>query len=389
MRHRAAGLLAGLCLALPAGAEGLSVPIAWLRQEVDRPPVLSNLDPVPEDLGIAGARLALTDTRTTGKFLGQDYTLEEVSVPVGGDLAAAAREVLSQARLVLVEGTAPELQAVADLPEAQGAVIFNVASGAADLRSAGCRANLLHTIPEDAARSDALMQVLARKQWPRLALLTGPRPEDAAYAEALKTSAAKFGLQILGETAWTFHTDLRESVMEEVPRALQDLPDHDVLLVADAADDFARYVAYNTWLPRPVAGTEGLRAEAWSPAIEAWGAVQLQNRFEELAHRDMQSEDYAAWVAIRAIGEAVTRTGSADPATLRAYMLSDAFQLDGFKGRALSFRDWNGQLRQPIAVGTDRALVTLAPVEGFLHPVNEADSLGLDRPESECHAFAE
>ena len=103
----------------------------------------------------------------------------------------------------------------------------------------------------------------------------------------------------------------------------------------------------------------------------------------------MRGRDYAAWVAVRAIGEAVTRTSSADPATLRAYMLSDAFQLDGFKGRALTFRHWNGQLRQPIAVVNDRALVTLAPVEGFLHQRNETDSLGLDEPESACTAFKE
>ena len=46
-------------------------------------------------------------------------------------------------------------------------------------------------------------------------------------------------------------------------------------------------------------------------------------------------------------------------------------------------------LRALASLGTDRALVTLAPVEGFLHPVNETDSLGLDQPESQCHAFAE
>jgi ABC transporter substrate binding protein (PQQ-dependent alcohol dehydrogenase system) len=123
--------------------------------------------------------------------------------------------------------------------------------------------------------------------------------------------------------------------------------------------------------------------------VEQWGAVQLQNRFEQTAGRDMRSRDYAAWTAVRAIGEAVTRTGSADPATLRDYMLSDAFQLDGFKGRGLSFRSWNGQLRQPIAVANARALVTLAPVEGFLHQRNETDTLGLDEPESQCHAFTE
>ena len=160
-----------------------------------------------------------------------------------------------------------------------------------------------------------------------------------------------------------------------------------MLLLADESDDFGRYVEHNTWLPRPIAGSEGLEGFGWTPVLEQWGAVQLQNRFRDHAERGMQSRDYAAWSAIRAVGEAVTRTGSADPAALRAYMLSDAFQLDGFKGRALTFRHWNGQMRQPIAVANGRALVTLAPVEGFLHQRNETDSLGMDEPESTCTAF--
>lgn len=387
MRH---WLFAAAFAGLAGAAHGdVAVPIAYLRAEVDRPPVLSNLDPVPEDLGIAGAQLALQDNQTTGKFLGDSYGLEITSVAPDGDVLAAARTALAQTRLLLLDAPADTLLAIADLPEAKDAIIINVGNGESRLRSADCRANVLHTLPEDAARTDALMQVLVARQWSRLVMVVGPKPEDHAYADALRASATKFGLTISAEKDWTFDTDLRESTMSEVPRFTQDFPDYDILLVADPTDDFGRYVMHNTWLPRPVAGTHGLHTEAWASVIEAWGAVQLQNRFEDASGRDMRSRDYAAWLAIRAIGEAVTRSNAADAPTLRGYMLSDAFQLDGFKGRALSFRSWNGQLRQPIAVVNDRALVTLAPVEGFLHQRNEMDSLGLDQPESLCTAFSE
>ncbi|MEZ5797778.1 MAG: ABC transporter substrate-binding protein [Paracoccaceae bacterium] len=349
--------------------------------------MLSNLDPVPEDLGLAGAQIALQDIRTTGAFLGHDYSLSVVSVPPGGDLAAAAA-ALDHAGLVLVDADAAALLAVADLPQMQGALLFNTSAGDAGLRSADCRANLLHTVPETAARSDALMQVLQKKQWSTAVMITGAQPADRAFAAALRGSAAKFGVTIAAEREWTFDTDLRDSTMDEVPRFLQDMPGHDVVLVADETDDFGRYIEHNTWLPRPVAGSDGLVPTAWSAVIESWGAVQLQNRFEALAGRDMRGQDYAAWAAIRAIGEAVTRTGSADPAVLRAHLLGPGFQMDGFKGRPLSFRPWNGQLRMPIAVVNARALVTLAPVEGYLHPVSEMDTLGLDAPESACTAFA-
>ena len=46
--------------------------------------------------------------------------------------------------------------------------------------------------------------------------------------------------------------------------------------------------------------------------------------------------------------------------------------------------EWNGQMRQPIPLVHPRGLVATAPFEGFLHPNTELDTLGFDRPESEC-----
>jgi ABC transporter substrate binding protein (PQQ-dependent alcohol dehydrogenase system) len=182
---------------------------------------------------------------------------------------------------------------------------------------------------------------------------------------------------------------MRRNAAAEVPLFTQDLPDHDVLLIADEIDDFGRYIAFNTWLLRPIAGTEGLIAQGWSAVVENWGAAQLQSRFLDAHQRTMTPRDYAAWAAVRTIGEAVSRTGSADAAVLRAYILSDAFELAGFKGRAMTYRRWNGQLRQPIVLAGPRAMVAMAPLEGFLHQTNELDTLGLDAPESACTAFGE
>src|SRR3546814_16530284 len=43
-----------------------------------------------------------------------------------------------------------------------------------------------------------------------------------------------------------------------------------------------------------------------------WGSTQIQHRFIEVAGRWMEERDYGAWLGVRAIGEAVTRTSSAD-----------------------------------------------------------------------------
>ena len=90
----------GLCLATAiichasSAAAGIAIPMTYLRQEVEPPPVLSNLDPIPEDRGIAGAEVALTDTKTTGSFVGHAYSLALSSVEPGGDFISAARRAL-------------------------------------------------------------------------------------------------------------------------------------------------------------------------------------------------------------------------------------------------------------------------------------------------------
>ncbi|MGZ4991625.1 MAG: branched-chain amino acid ABC transporter substrate-binding protein, partial [Methylobacter sp.] len=47
-------------------------------------------------------------------------------------------------------------------------------------------------------------------------------------------------------------------------------------------------------------------------------------------------------------------------------------------------RSWDGQLRQPVLLAAPRSLVAVAPIEGFLHPKTELDTLGYDQPESTC-----
>ena len=361
--------------------------IGYLAVEQPRAAVLSNLDPIPDDNGLAGARTALQDNLVTGRFLGHGYEMTEAVVPEGDDPLATAKALLAATRFLVVDAPAEVLVQIADLPEAQGAMIFNTSSGDVALRDDACRANLFHTSPSDAMRTDALAQVLVQKRWTDLVMIAGTRPQDQAYASALRHSLTKFGLRLSAEKEWAFDADMRRSAAQEIPLFTQELGDYDALIVADELHDFGRYVLYNTWQARPVVGSEGLSAVGWSPVIEQWGAAQLQSRFEEMHGREMTSQDYAAWAALRTLGEAVTRTNASDPQTLRSYILSDEFELAGFKGRPLTFRDWNGQMRQPIAIAHPRALVAQAPLEGFLHQNNELDSLGLDRPESKCEAF--
>ena len=379
-----AWLLVGMTSAV---AQDLYVPLVWLRHAEPERPLLSNLDPIPEDRGQAGAALGLEDNITTGRFLGQTYSLEIIEIAADEDPLPAARLALESSRFVVLDAPAASITAIADLAEANDALLFNASSSDVALRQNDCRSNLFHTKSSHAMQADALMQFAVFKRWEELVMIQGNAPEDVAFGAALETSAAKFGLEIEETKAWIFDADMRRNAAQEVPLFTQDLPDHDLMLVADVANEFARYIAFNTWIPRPIAGSDGLQPVSWAPVVEQWGAAQLHSRFHDQAGRDMTPRDYASWAAIRAIGEAVTRTSSADPKTIRDFLLSDDFELAGFKGRPLSFRGWNGQLRQPIPLVTRSAMVAQAPLPGFLHQRTELDTLGVDEAETTCTAF--
>ena len=387
---RLAWSMMALCLWLGSPAMAEALRFDYLERQVTPPPVLSNMSALPEDLGLAGARLGLEDIATTGRFTGIDYRLEVTQVPPEAEFLPAARALLETgARVLIVNAPAADLLALADLPEAQDALIFNIAEPERDLRAEECRANMLHTVPSTAMRADALAQFALWKRWTNVALIAGSYPEDVEFADALRASVLKFGFEIKGEKTWAFDANMRRAASAEVPLFTQDLPDHDLLLVADERGDFARYIAYNTWEPRPLAGSEGVQPRGWSGVVEQHGAAQLQNRFRDLSGREMRATDYAGWAAIAALGEAATRSGAREAEGLRGYLLSGEFRLAGFLGTPLSFRAWNGQMRQPIPLVTERAVVALAPLEGFLHQNSELDTLGFDAPESPCTAFGE
>jgi ABC transporter substrate binding protein (PQQ-dependent alcohol dehydrogenase system) len=266
--------------------------------------------------------------------------------------------------------------------------LFNASSRDENLREEDCRANLLHTIPSRSMLADALAQYLRQKRWENWLLLPGPTAADKAFNTALKKSAEKFGFSITAEKPWALEGDMRETAGTEIPLITRGT-DYDVVMVSDESNDFGPLIAYNTDLPRPVAGTHGLVATGWSNVIEPWGAIQLQNDFETLAHRPMREIDFAAYIAARAIGEAALRIDASDPKALRNYIMSEDLKLSAYKGRGVTFRRWNGQLRQPIHLVTKETQVAAAPFEEFLHEYNDLDTLGLDKPETSCTKFPE
>ncbi|WP_342148861.1 ABC transporter substrate-binding protein [Methylorubrum sp. SB2] len=372
----------------PPPQAGLSdTHIAMIYRPVP-PPSSYDAEAEPEDLGVAGARMAVKDNNTTGRFTKQTYALDEVALEAGQDAVAAARELAAKGvKYFALTLPAEEVLAVADALKDQDVVILNAGAPDDRLRGADCRVNVFHTIPSRAMQTDALAQYMTLMRWRKIFLIVGPSERDKAYADALKNSAKKFGLKITAEKPWTFgplakargDTPTRAEAMV-FTRGL----DYDMAIVADEEGDWGDYVPFRTVDPRPVAGTQGLIATTWHPTLETWGAAQAQNRFRRQTGRLMRPLDYQAWAAIRTVGEAATQKKSTEVGVIRPYLTTPEFSLPAYKGVSLTYRPWDHQLRQPVIVVQPKAMVSVAPEQGFIHQRTPLDTLGTDEPETTC-----
>ncbi|WP_417211261.1 ABC transporter substrate-binding protein [Antarctobacter sp.] len=371
----------------------LDVAAAVLRIDYPRLLPISRYDLVPEDLGFAGADLADRDNGTTGSFLGHTYATTKVAVPPDQADAALEQLLADGIRLIVVMADSRDLLRLTDRAAEAGALVLNATAPDVALRSQNCRATLLHIAPSNLMLADAVAQFSVWKKWDEWFLISGSNYEDTSLADAYRRAARKFGIKITEErlfadTGGSRRTDSGHVLVQrQLPAFTQGAKRHDVLIAADGTDYFARYLPYHLSTPRPVMGSAGLRPVTFHAAHEAWGTTQYHTRFEEMTGRYAKAEDYNVWLALRVVGEAVTRASTTDAMAIRDYALSDAFELAAFKGQKVTFRNWNGQMRQPILLYDGMITVSVSPQEGFLHQFSPLDTLGLDRPESECSAF--
>ena len=309
-------LLAGTVLLAWMSADAAEINIGHLRH--GEPKTSLSLIQIPADNdGVAGAPLAIDDNNTTGRFLNQQFSLEEIA---RNEDAAAATAALAErgVSLVIADLPADALLKVADAGAARNVLFFNVGAIDDRLREEDCRANVIHTAPTRSMLADALAQYLVWKQWRRWLLIVGSHAEDKLYGDALRRAAKRFGARIVQEKVFEDTGGARRTdsgivqVQRQLPVFTQGAPPFDVLVAADESEVFASYLPYRTWDARPVAGSAGLVPTSWDASLDQWGAIQLQDRFRRLFSRRMTALDMQAWTAVRMIGEAAARLNTAD-----------------------------------------------------------------------------
>src|SRR5262249_56517283 len=138
---------------MSACAGAAEINIGYLRR-ADPKPTLSLVRTPAKDDGIAGARLAIDDNNTTGRFLNQHFSLEDV--PLAGDANAVAATIAlaeSGVSLVVADLPAGELLNAAHAGSPRQGLFFHAGAAAEPLRGGGCPGHLVYSAPPPSLRA--------------------------------------------------------------------------------------------------------------------------------------------------------------------------------------------------------------------------------------------
>ena len=334
---------------------------------------------------LAGAKLGLKDIKPFQRMAKVKFKLMDMRIK---NIDSAADEILNHInknniKIVLLDFPASEVINIVSKISDLNIAIINISSKNNELRSVNCNKNLFHTIPSERMLTDSLAQYLSDKKWRKVLILTGPLEIDKAKSASFIESAKQFGLKIVDNRSFLLGNDPRARDQNDLD-FLTGSAKYDAVYISDTHGEFSYKVPFATHIPSTVLGSSGLTPRAWHWSYLRHGAPQVHGRFERMNKRRMTEEDWAAWVGMRAIAEALVRFKNNENFSFQDAFVSEEFKLDGSKGPVLNFRKWNRQLRQPIMLSTDNWVTSIAPLESFVHRVNNLDTIGIDSKTSKC-----
>jgi ABC transporter substrate binding protein (PQQ-dependent alcohol dehydrogenase system) len=326
-----------------------------------------------------GLKVALEEGKFELDGAGAAVVLDTKTADDAGQArAAAVAAEKAGAAVIVADLGADALLAVVDAVKIP---VLNI--GAADdrLREADCRARLYHLMPSERMRADAIAQTLTARKWSKVLLLTGPSPDDAKRSAVAQAAIKRYGLQAVAIKPFKLSGDPRERELGNT-LLLTAGSNYDIVWVVDSDGEFARTLPYRTQAPRPVVGDAGLVALGWHAQFERFGAPQVSRRFAKATKRAMTTQDWTAWLAGKTLVALAAAQPKGNAAAWGKALVSAT--VDGSKGQAMSFRAWDGQLRQPMLLTDGQGVIAQAPIEGLLHPRDVLDTLGADQGEKLC-----
>lgn len=367
-----AALMLGLMVAAgsyTASAQQLEGPV---HIGIIRPPV-DDVDTLMAPVARAaeqGAIMAEEEFAFNADMFGFDFAVVQ-SEAQGRDVVAAAEELLDSEGVFAFAGgfDGQEAQLLSALAEERGVPFINLLASDDALRNEMCSASTFHMSPSAAMYLDALAGWYVRAGFRNWFTVVGDTEQAQAQHERLLwgLNERHFGAREAGTATMAAGGAIDTDTITAIESAGADLvvllvPPHDQLSALATLEE-AGLDLMVTGFPDPAAQTReffslsgeaapnlgsGMRATAWEPTLDAYGARELNARYMQRWGEPMEQAAWATYQAVKAFFEGATFTGSTEPESVFAHLTAPSSVFDVWKGIGTSFRPWDHQMRQPL-----------------------------------------
>ena len=326
-------------------------------------------------------KLAMEDTQMISSVKKLEVSTYVIQVTAEDIMEKFDEALRKEIQYFILDFPSDVISTLSQAARGKGIVLINTTAREDFLRSK-CSKNLYHSVASNRMISDSLAQYLADKKAKKILVIHGGTEEDLEYVKSFKQSLKRLRLNFVDERLFDISTNPSLREKNNIALLTGGKIKYDFVFVADSIGEFARYVPYQTKIPRPVIGSSGLVPLEWHWSLERYGAPQVNSRFERLTDgkERMNWQDWSIWVAAKSIVYGRIKASKNEDDIFN----SRRFRVDGSTGRPLTFRKWSKQLRIPILLTTQNAVIEIAPLDGFLHQTNTLDSLGYDEKEFSC-----
>jgi ABC-type branched-subunit amino acid transport system substrate-binding protein len=345
-------LFGGLSVALPAKRAGSAdLKIALLLPPGPRAPSI-----------LRGAKLGITEADSLAQMFGKKIDLALPSVPGPERLASVASRLVKEGVSVLVGGgDEPAAEALREVAREGKALFFNVGCASDRLRTERCDRHTFHLHASVQMHIGAagfwLIEEKRLRRWAVLTEFDEVRRAVVALAEARGATVVDGAQAGSGTADWREALErLRAATPEALWIGLRAGNVPGFLQQYDQAGLAAELVGITpdaVGLPKlEGAAPSGVWPVMWHHTLEKYSARDLNGRYRRRFGERLDGASWSAWAALKLIGEAVLRAGTT-PQALLEYLESDP-PFDGHKGRPLTFRKSDHQLRQPMFLAQTR-----------------------------------
>ena len=321
------------------------------------------------DAAREGARMAQDELAINASVLGYQLDVRIEEAADAEEAAALAGDMYEDGVLAVTGGYGlGAAEAIATVAEDHEAVFLNVGSPADRLRNDLCTPAAFHVVPSAGMYLDALAGWFVREGFRDWFFVVQADEEGEAQLERIRRTLRQrhFAARDVGVARFSNEEELADAAR----RAAREGPDLVLLLARTDAQlaflaqaEEAGVEAEVTGFPWPETQTRafyrassetsrgvgaGFRASAWEFTLDAYGARELNARYEGRFGRPMDAPAWASYMALKIVVESITFGQVDGRAGLREHLASQQAVFDIWKGIGVTFRPWNHQLRQSV-----------------------------------------